>query len=299
MGCLKLLYKEKNYTGLKVVYSALYENENSCTGSYRFGFNGKEKDNEVMGEGNEYAYEYRIFNSRIGKFFSIDPWEKKYKWQTPYAYYSNSPIWKVDFKGMGDPTDKPEISSANASKNSNRFKLVKRHKTNGTSYYHTGVDIKTKNGDFIHAIKGGEVVAKSKIEYKENQYVKDGLGNTITIKSTLANGEVIYIQYAHLNKVEAYKIGQKVEENAKIGEAGSTGNPGLKPSGIWGIPESARHVHIEASTDGIFRGGQSRVSVEKYMDTKFDLNGNKIEGTGSKPPPAPISNVSGSPTQYY
>jgi RHS repeat-associated protein len=70
--------------------------------SYRFGFNGKESDNEVSGTGNTMAFEARIFDARLGRFFSTDPWEYKYSWQTPYAYYKNSPIGQIDFLGKGD-----------------------------------------------------------------------------------------------------------------------------------------------------------------------------------------------------
>jgi RHS repeat-associated protein len=42
-------------------------------GEYRFGFNGKEMDNEVKGEGNQLDYGMRIYDTRIGKFLSIDP----------------------------------------------------------------------------------------------------------------------------------------------------------------------------------------------------------------------------------
>ena len=34
---------------------------------------------------------------------SIDPRAIEYPWQSPYAYHRNSPIWKVDFLGGGDP----------------------------------------------------------------------------------------------------------------------------------------------------------------------------------------------------
>jgi hypothetical protein len=36
---------------------------------YRYGFNGKEMNNEVSGTGNVYDYGFRIYNPRLGKFF--------------------------------------------------------------------------------------------------------------------------------------------------------------------------------------------------------------------------------------
>ena len=41
--------------------------------SYRYGFNGKENDNEVKGNGNQQDYGMRIYDPRLGRFLSIDP----------------------------------------------------------------------------------------------------------------------------------------------------------------------------------------------------------------------------------
>jgi len=66
---------------------------------YRYGFNGKENDNEVAGEGNIINYGLRIYDSRLGKFLSTDPLGKKFPFLTPYQYSSNSPIAFVDLDG--------------------------------------------------------------------------------------------------------------------------------------------------------------------------------------------------------
>jgi len=46
----------------------LVPNRHGSSDSYRFGFNGKEMDNEVMGEGNFEDYGMRMYNPRIGRF---------------------------------------------------------------------------------------------------------------------------------------------------------------------------------------------------------------------------------------
>jgi len=40
---------------------------------YRYGFNGKENDNEVKGLGIQQDYGMRIYDARLGKFLSVDP----------------------------------------------------------------------------------------------------------------------------------------------------------------------------------------------------------------------------------
>ncbi|ULQ55430.1 hypothetical protein KJS94_12335 [Flavihumibacter rivuli] len=67
---------------------------------YRYGFNGKENDNEVKGEGNQQDYGMRIYDPRISRFLSVDPITAKYPELTPYQFASNSPIWAIDLDGL-------------------------------------------------------------------------------------------------------------------------------------------------------------------------------------------------------
>jgi RHS repeat-associated protein len=66
---------------------------------YRYGFNGKENDNEVKGEGNQQDYGMRISDPRLGRFLSVDPLTKDYPWYTPYQFAGNMPIAAVDLDG--------------------------------------------------------------------------------------------------------------------------------------------------------------------------------------------------------
>jgi len=43
----------------------------SAQTGYRYGFNGKENDNEVKGEGNEQDYGMRIYDPRVGNFYLL------------------------------------------------------------------------------------------------------------------------------------------------------------------------------------------------------------------------------------
>ena len=75
-----------------------YEGDTSLR--YRFGFNGKEKDDETYGDGNEYDYGFRIYNPRLGRFLSVDPLTKSYPMLTPYQFASNRPIDGFDLDGL-------------------------------------------------------------------------------------------------------------------------------------------------------------------------------------------------------
>ena len=70
------------------------------SGLYRYGFNGKENDNEVKGEGNQQDYGMRIYDGRLGRFLSVDPLTKSYPMLTPYQFASNRPIDGIDLDGL-------------------------------------------------------------------------------------------------------------------------------------------------------------------------------------------------------
>jgi RHS repeat-associated protein len=67
----------------------------SSTTSYRYSFNGKEDDKEW----NKQDYGARIYDSRIGRFLSIDPKFKEFSNNSPYCYTLNNPIVLVDVDG--------------------------------------------------------------------------------------------------------------------------------------------------------------------------------------------------------
>ena len=66
---------------------------------YRYGFNGKENDNEVKGEGNQQDYGMRIYDPRLGRFLSVDPLMKEYPWNSTYAFAEDEPISNIDLDG--------------------------------------------------------------------------------------------------------------------------------------------------------------------------------------------------------
>ena len=68
-------------------------------GGYRYGFNGKENDGEISGEGNSIHYEFREYDPRIGRFKSVDPMAAKTPGESPYSSMGNNPILNIDPDG--------------------------------------------------------------------------------------------------------------------------------------------------------------------------------------------------------
>ena len=66
---------------------------------YRYGFNGKEKDDEWKSDGNSYDYGMRAYDPRLGKFLSVDPIASDFPWNSPYAFAEDDVIRSVDLDG--------------------------------------------------------------------------------------------------------------------------------------------------------------------------------------------------------
>ncbi len=77
----------------------------SGAGTYRFGFNGQERSDEIKGDGNSYTAEFWEYDPRIGRRWNIDPvtlvnsLAGKSLQISPFATMFNDPILKSDVKG--------------------------------------------------------------------------------------------------------------------------------------------------------------------------------------------------------
>jgi RHS repeat-associated protein len=68
----------------------------SLASGYRYGFNGKELDNEVV----QYDYGFRIYDPRLVRFKSVDPLTQSYPWNSTYAYAEGDVIRCIDVDGL-------------------------------------------------------------------------------------------------------------------------------------------------------------------------------------------------------
>ena len=68
-------------------------------GGYRYFFNGQEGDNEVFGETANFGYEFRQYDSRLARWWSMDPKWNEYPNVSPFVFCNGSPIMLVDPDG--------------------------------------------------------------------------------------------------------------------------------------------------------------------------------------------------------
>ena len=85
-----------NYT----TFGSPMPGRNYTSSSYRYGFNGQEKDDEVKGNGNSLDFGERIYDPRLGRFLSVDALTSSFPFFSPYQYAGNTPIQAIDLDGL-------------------------------------------------------------------------------------------------------------------------------------------------------------------------------------------------------
>ena len=98
MGCHNLLHIE-NQSPLSVAHRENEVFSNSSTVSYRYGFNGMEKDDDLAAgkSGMSYDFGARLYNPGLGRWLALDPIMQPY--QSPYSGLDNNPIIYYDPDG--------------------------------------------------------------------------------------------------------------------------------------------------------------------------------------------------------
>ena len=76
---------------------------------YRFGFNGMELDNQVKLKGNSYTTEFRQYDSRLGRWLSLDPKTRDFPEESPYEAFYNNPIFFIDPMGDAPPFTREQL----------------------------------------------------------------------------------------------------------------------------------------------------------------------------------------------
>lgn len=113
----------------------------SDSAGYDFGFGGQMKDDEIYGKGNSYTAEYWQYDSRLGRWMSVDPLAKLMPYESSYVFVGNSPMIHID----------PDGRKRTVTHIYNNYETVTDKETGKTTLVKTGVTkIKiVKNDDLI------------------------------------------------------------------------------------------------------------------------------------------------------
>jgi len=81
--------------------------------NYRFGFNGYENTDDIYGNDLAIDFGARVYDSRLGRFYSIDPLDFYFSYQSGYCFAGNCPVKYIDYYGNGpiDPSTWTRVST--------------------------------------------------------------------------------------------------------------------------------------------------------------------------------------------
>jgi RHS repeat-associated protein len=194
---------------------------------YRYGFNGKEKDNSTAGD--SYDFGARIYDGRIGRWLSVDPSYHQYPSFSPYTFSINSPIAFNDPNGkwvvyvVTNPAGKLELQFV-AEKNDNLGTLAMQLGLSENTL------ISAEPGLSSLKIETATTITLSNLKVVQNinttlNNIDDATENCANVVAR-ANGESLSDQYGKGNKGEnTIKMNGRLkknyisvtEENAQIG----------------------------------------------------------------------------------
>ena len=257
--CLKRLYLQYVLIYKKHLpsFGMFLPNRHGSSTAYHYGFNGMEKDDELKGEGNSYTTEFRQYDPRIGRWFSLDPKSdhpRLVSW-SPYHYSYNNPLVYVDTYG-----DIPWEKVLAAYKRVSSEQGYRFHPITFKRQGHGGMDITANVGTKVRVMADGEVVKVGWNVKKQSNGKVTGYGRYIVVKHK--NG--YYSLYAHLEKDGSLvKAGDKVSDGDVIATSGNTGG------------STGPHLHLEviqANSLGEIFKSENKKNPRDFGDLQKFLN---------------------------
>ena len=221
----------------------------SGSSGYRYGFNGKENDNEVKGQGDQIDFGARMLDPRLGRWMSVDMKAKLYPESSPYNFAANSPIFFVDPDGnIVVPADEASFNAI----------VDHLNKTVGSEL--SGLLIQRMRWLDAHPIPTGDVYAQwSKQEQKE--YNKQTKAINSAIKK-MDNKEVQKLANEYVeafSSLDQYNVVKIVSETLQV-------NPDLK----------GENTSITGTKDVRIRGlGRAMMNFKSLQDIDILFDANK------------------------
>jgi RHS repeat-associated protein len=151
---------------------------------YRYGFNGKEKDDNGEFGNTTYDYGFRIYNPSIGRFLSVDPLTREYPFYTPYQFAGNKPIANIDLDGLEDHyAADGNVIGVGPLSGATRLQLHISYANKVNYYKQAGVNVNDHTSKTIE--RGG-----SSITVKRTNIAGGYKANTLTLAKTVEQSYV-------------------------------------------------------------------------------------------------------------
>lgn len=285
------------------------------TRGYRYGFNGKENDNEVKVKGNSIDFGERLYDSRLGRFISKDKLEIVAPGWSPYRAFADDPINVQDLDGNIEvPLKGTHVFYSHINKQVAHKHLVKANADIGHkrqyynfAYQHVRDNTKTEAQKSAEA-KGMLITVNSEWFRLRNVGTSPhigvdlkakigtpiyslGVGTVSGIGTTESGIKYLIIEYAGGDKIRflhlsGYSNGLEVGNIVKEGQViGFTGNSGKYKDKDGKYVNYPAHLHIDAVDKNGKMIDPLNKNYGKYTNEEF-FEGNKPAEQIEAAPPA-------------
>ena len=191
-------------------------NRSPNIGGYRYFFNGQEGDNEVFGEVSIHDYGFRIYDTRMARFWSVDPITKDFPMLSPFQFASNTPVWAIDMDGLE--------AAVRPARNANTRPVIYRENNNyaRTEYGRLPSTRTIRTETYSYATKYGArpIVSSPAISYVYDYHSPQG--NNVSMSYNNIQAQMITLLgdacQIYINKIEdkintpqGYKTGSNIQ----------------------------------------------------------------------------------------
>ncbi|WP_143032150.1 hypothetical protein [Tenacibaculum sp. MAR_2009_124] len=259
-------------------------NRHGQADSYRYGFQGQEKDDEIKGEGNSINYKFRMHDPRVGRFFAVDPLFKDYAYNSPYSFSENRVIDATELEGL-EKAIFHYVWDKQTSGYNLKYQINQPSLDQGTIHrYEGGPDIK-KGFDYIVTYKPAEdsnYAAYSKQTKKFSRRVKEffffwGYKNETSVEANMGSDDGPII-WSFKNKMK-FSESSTYFSKEKDAEIKLFAEPVIENEANFGIQirKIPLTVGVKTSTSGTFSTllqigpvkMEGREKEGSHVDTKF------------------------------
>jgi len=127
---------------------------NDPNSKYKYGFNGMENDDDINVDGGSYDFGARIYDSKLGRFYSVDLLQSKLPFSSPYCFAINRPIRYIEIIGLypGDPFETMDAAALDFALHYNDNSILEdveygayiyKIRRNGETYYTYNIPTKS------------------------------------------------------------------------------------------------------------------------------------------------------------
>jgi RHS repeat-associated protein len=242
---------------------------------HRFGFNGQEKDDEITGvTGSHLDFGARIYDSRIGRWLSMDPLTSYYPDLSPYCFAGNTPIMAVDKEGKYIYV---VVKSWDAENNKAVIKVIKANSIEDLA--------EISGASTLYKTESGKALIDSYMQDSENDiYLTEyNNSNDVNEDGNLVGG------ITNFNEAEDKSIDEntgfdlnKVDENSKVRYKNFKGivpRKDAKTSSFIAINQAATDVYTNGQPLGsdnissVRKGFAKTIAHEIFAHVKLSIKG--------------------------